>query len=151
MILSEPQYEEAFIEEVEEKTSLSGLSLVDNPQGGYYRTASDMQRLFFGLSDVEASTIAEKVGIIRVYENGATYYYAARIKHFGDYYTPIEGTHVDGVNEYTDAHLGRYGVVRNNWYEIASTAESTSSPGPFASKRYTFNDRTTLKRGIVYE
>lgn len=127
MILSEPQYEEAFIEEVEEKTSLSGLSLVDNPQGGYYRTASDMQRLFFGLSDVEASTIAEKVGIIRVYENGATYYYAARIKHFGDYYTPIEGTHVDGVNEYTDAHLGRYGVVRNNWYEIV--INDISGPG----------------------
>lgn len=127
MNLSEPQYEEAFIEEVEEKTSLSGLSLVDNPQGGYYRTASDMQRLFSGLNDVEASTIAEKVGIIRVYENGATYYYAARIKHFGDYYTPIEGTYVDGVNEYTDAHLGRYGVVRNNWYEIV--INDISGPG----------------------
>ena len=64
---------------------------------------------------------------IRVYENGATYYYASRIQHFGDYYCEIPNGYVEDVSGYGEEHLGRYGVVRNNWYEIV--INSISGPG----------------------
>lgn len=51
-------------------------------------------------------------GDIKYYHQGITYYYATAIKHFGD---DIEAPE-DGA--YEDKHLGRYGVVRNTWYEI---------------------------------
>lgn len=62
---------------------------------------------------------------------GGVAYYAVRIKHFGDTDTPwnVEGQGVKaGDNNYIypsatganiDWFLGRYGVVRNNWYDIS--------------------------------
>lgn len=62
---------------------------------------------------------------------GGVAYYAVRIKHFGDTDTPwnVEGQGVkagDNNDIYPSAtganidwFLGRYGVVRNNWYDIS--------------------------------
>lgn len=62
---------------------------------------------------------------------GGVAYYAVRIKHFGDTDTPwnVDGQDVKpGVNSLIypsatgtniDWFLGRYGVVRNNWYDIS--------------------------------
>lgn len=62
---------------------------------------------------------------------GGVAYYAVRIKHFGDTDSPwnVEGQGVkagDNNNIYPSAtganidwFLGRYGVVRNNWYDIS--------------------------------
>lgn len=56
----------------------------------------------------------EMVGI-NTYLNGVTYY-IARVKHFGDDKTPwSSGSAYDGHN---DKYLGRYGMLRNNWYEL---------------------------------
>ena len=56
-----------------------------------------------------------KVGI-KTYENGESYY-IARIKHFGDDLTPWkEGNDTYGENNLN--WLGRYGVLRNNWYDL---------------------------------
>lgn len=65
----------------------------------------------------------DKVGI-STYAGGESYY-IARIKHFGDDLTYWEsGQSYDKKNlEY----LGRYGVLRNNWYEL--TVQSVSGPG----------------------
>lgn len=61
--------------------------------------------------------------MIKVYDPSATYY-EIPIKHFGDALTPwTTGSY--GTNE--KAYLGRYGVVRNNWYEI--NIKSVSGPG----------------------
>ena len=61
--------------------------------------------------------------MIKVYNAGVSYY-EIPIKHFGDALTPwTTGSY--GTNE--KAYLGRYGVVRNNWYEINIT--SVSGPG----------------------
>lgn len=52
------------------------------------------------------------------YYKGGVNYYPVYIKHFGDDQTPWTdgGT---GVAYDTDAnYLGRYGVLRNNWYEV---------------------------------
>lgn len=64
----------------------------------------------------------KKVGI-STYAGGASYY-IARIKHFGDALTKWEsGPYGENNLEY----LGRYGVLRNNWYEL--TVQSVSGPG----------------------
>ena len=62
---------------------------------------------------------------IKTYKNGESYY-IARIKHFGDDLTLWkEGDKTyDGNN---DSWLGRYGVLRNNWYDL--TINSISGPG----------------------
>lgn len=64
----------------------------------------------------------KKVGI-STYAGGESYY-VARIKHFGDDLTKWEsGTYNDDKLSF----LGRYGVLRNNWYEL--TVQSVSGPG----------------------
>lgn len=110
------------------------VALKDNPEGGYYSTVENMKNLFKksegdDLSDEEAFSLIEALSneTIRVYENGATYYYASRIQHFGNTYCPIPTGFVEDADDYTSQHLGRYGVVRNNWYEIV--INSISGPG----------------------
>lgn len=62
---------------------------------------------------------------IKTYEKGESYY-IARIKHFGDDLTPWkEGDDTYGKNNLK--WLGRYGVLRNNWYDL--TIEKISGPG----------------------
>lgn len=64
----------------------------------------------------------KKVGI-STYEGGESYY-IARIKHFGDALTNWKsGAYGENNLEY----LGRYGVLRNNWYVL--TVQSVSGPG----------------------
>ena len=80
------------------------------------------------VTDAEVKAINDKVGLtktagISTYANGESYY-IARIKHFGDALTPWKS----GV--YGDdnlAYLGRYGMLRNNWYEL--DVKSVSGPG----------------------
>ena len=64
----------------------------------------------------------KKVGI-STYAGGESYY-IARIKHFGDALTPWSSGDY-GTNDL--AYLGRYGMLRNNWYEL--TVSSVSGPG----------------------
>lgn len=67
-------------------------------------------------------------GNIKYYKGGVTYYYATVIKHFGDVETPLGSTSITSASGYKEAdHLGRYGVLRNNWYEL--TINSVSGPG----------------------
>lgn len=56
----------------------------------------------------------EMVGI-NTYFKGVTYY-IARVKHFGDALTKWESGENYGDNN--DKYLGRYGMLRNNWYEL---------------------------------
>ena len=65
----------------------------------------------------------EKVGI-NTYAKGATYY-IARVKHFGDALTEWKS----GENYGTEngKYLGRYGMLRNNWYEL--TVGNVYGPG----------------------
>lgn len=57
---------------------------------------------------------------------GGVSYYIARVKHFGDYLTKWEA----GNKTYDSNNinwLGRYGVLRNNWYELS--VNNVSGPG----------------------
>lgn len=81
------------------------------------------------VTDVEVTAISEKVGLtqnagISTYADGESYY-IARIKHFGDDLTPwTSGESYDDKNL---KYLGRYGMLRNNWYEL--DVQSVSGPG----------------------
>lgn len=61
---------------------------------------------------------------IKTYKNGESYY-IARIKHFGDDLTPWNAGEDYGTDN--EKYLGRYGVLRNNWYDL--TINSISGPG----------------------
>ena len=88
------------------------------------------------VSAEEIKAINEKLGLkdktstdpivgIATYASGKSYY-IARIKHFGDDLTPW----VAGKENYGGKNLnwlGRYGVLRNNWYDL--TVNSISGPG----------------------
>ena len=134
---SDSLYDVDFVAAINEKLEDSGfeVQLVANPAGGYYSTAADMKKLFViketgvDLEDEQAHDIVTALNneVIRVYEDGMAYYYASRIQHFGDFYCEIPNGYVDDVSEYGEEHLGRYGVVRNNWYEIF--INSISGPG----------------------
>lgn len=65
----------------------------------------------------------KKVGI-STYADGESYY-VARIMHFGDALTKWDSSMSYGTDNLS--FLGRYGVLRNNWYEL--TVNSVSGPG----------------------
>lgn len=68
---------------------------------------------------------------IKTYENGVCYY-IARIKHFNGLtpWKPGQPTYKDASltdDQNNEAFLGRYGVLRNNWYDLEVT--KFSAPG----------------------
>ena len=88
------------------------------------------------VSAEEIKAINEKLGLkdktatdpivgIATYASGESYY-IARIKHFGDDLTPWNAGD-DTYGENNQKWLGRYGVLRNNWYVL--TVNSVSGPG----------------------
>lgn len=72
---------------------------------------------------LKAGRPEEMVGI-NTYLNGVTYY-IARVKHFGDALTEWKSGENYGKNN--DKYLGRYGMLRNNWYEL--TVGNVYGPG----------------------
>lgn len=77
------------------------------------------------VADTYLASIDRRMGTIKYFKVGESYY-KALIKHFGDDLTPYEISNEQKI--YTEEkHLGRYGVLRNNWYELSVT--SVSSPG----------------------
>ena len=75
------------------------------------------------LTDAQVNAIWNAIGTIKYYKNGDSYYYTTLIKHF-DHTNEVP---LANGADYDETHLGRYGVVRNNWYEINVT--SISGPG----------------------
>lgn len=78
------------------------------------------------VSPTEINAINEKLGLkaatetdpivgIATYKDGESYY-IARIKHFNDLTPWTPGKAYDSDNA---GFLGRYGVLRNNWYELS--------------------------------
>lgn len=90
------------------------------------------------LTDDELEKIDTGIGNINAY-NGGVCWYVGRIKHFGDQYCPWKSgdpTYGEAENAETAAknYLGRYGVLRNNFYEITvegiETLGSPTIPDP---------------------
>lgn len=67
-----------------------------------------------------AATLANNEITITCYADGESYY-SVWISHFGEDLTPWSADNVASGNIYGDSeqnYLGRWGVLRNNWYEI---------------------------------
>ena len=97
--------------------------------GNHVIKASNITVTGHEVTEAEEKAVNEKVGLtekagISTYANGESYY-IARIKHFGDALTPWNSGDTYGTNNL--AYLGRYGMLRNNWYEL--DVQSVSGPG----------------------
>ena len=109
------------------------LSINTNASASTITNATGVQSLLnIGsnqISEARAGEIIKEAGnSIKFYKNGVTYYYTRSIRHFDDTQTPLGSTSITSASNYIEAsHLGRFGVVRNNWYEL--TIESVSGPG----------------------
>ena len=78
------------------------------------------------------NTIKANVGTVSYYKNGEAYYYVL-IRHFDETQTPwdpekleaakLSGSYPNSYQSKTaeENWLGRYGVVRNNWYQVNVT------------------------------
>ena len=113
---------------VEIKTNLGGIS-------NQKFTANELNNL-----DLDPTTQANQLaainkalGSLTVYAKGICYY-VVRIQHFGDKYTPwtagenyITNEGYAAISNPDAKYLGRYGILRNNWYEIE--INKVSSPG----------------------
>lgn len=79
-----------------------------------------------GLPADVVTKVTARLGSIQKYSKGESYYFV-RIKHFGDNLTPWAngklgvGTEVYPGSDANANWLGRYGVLRNNWYDISVT------------------------------
>ena len=113
---------------------------IEETAGTKILTVENVQHNSANVSPTEINAINEKLGLkaatktdpivgIATYASGESYY-IARIKHFGNDLTPWnEGdlTYGDNDAKQNNKYLGRYGVLRNNWYEL--TVQSVSGPG----------------------
>lgn len=113
---------------------------IEENAGTKILTEANVQHNGANVAPEEIKAINEKLGLkaatetdpivgIATYASGESYY-IARIKHFGNDLTPWnEGDLTYGDNDATqnNKYLGRYGVLRNNWYEL--TVHSVSGPG----------------------
>lgn len=106
--------------------------------GGSYTNSSDPnlmslvsvrrngENAFDALTEEEAGKLlAAANGVIKYYKGGVCYY-NVYIRHFDDEQTPLPNDFTN-ANDYDASTLGRWGVVRNNWYEL--TVNSVSGPG----------------------
>lgn len=95
--------------------------------------------VFSGVQGANAAAVKEAIATyvnsamnttkypIAVYNNGVCYY-ETRIRHFSDDVSDnVKWNGNTGNEVYTEKHLGRWGVVRNNWYELEIT--KVSKPG----------------------
>lgn len=98
----------------------AGQHLIKAENITYTGEASDSK-----VDQTAVNTINEKLGLsanagIATYLDGVTYY-IARIKHFNEL-TPW--TAGEGYGTENGKYLGRYGVLRNNWYDLSVTSIS---------------------------
>lgn len=131
-----PLNEDQFVARVNKAIADAGLSTTSTSpvtakmiQDNLKSTDREITAAALGYTDSDADAKTQKVrkalGSIQVYKGGVCYY-IGRIRHFDD----SEANWTNGTNGYDAASLGRYGIVRNNWYKI--TVKSVSQPGsPF--------------------
>ena len=109
-------------EQAKYRVDLSKGSNISGVAGLHKIEAENITFTGEGESKVKPAVVDEindKLGLkeagISTYLNGEAYY-IARIKHFNELTPWTAGTPYNGDN---NAFLGRYGVLRNNWYDLS--------------------------------
>ena len=122
-------------------TEINQLTQVQEVKSIQIKKNNEAAKKAFDENSAAVKAINKELGKIAKYDSGVAYY-PIRIKHFGDTYTPWSaGTgsvsaatiYPDGADLSTDSkehrYLGRYGVVRNNWYDLSvSDIKGVGSP-----------------------
>lgn len=101
------------LEDIKEKATSTTHLDGTTTYGPSSKTGNDIVTEINTKLGLKAGRPEEMVGI-NTYFEGATYY-IARVKHFGSL-TPWKSGESYGDNNAT--YLGRYGMLRNNWYEL---------------------------------
>lgn len=111
------------------KYSVDGSETDSKTRGEHTLSEGDVKYNGAPLDATEIATLNNAIGEINTYLNGECFY-VGRVQHFGEYYTPwIPGSEAYGTTDKDDNYLGRYGVVRNNWYELqVSSIKTLGSP-----------------------
>ena len=113
--------------------------------GGYYKI-NELLSVSSEITKDQWKQLAPAIGINDIETEEIAYYfncwvnYVVRIRHFSDnqgaaWDETQTKTKDDGSTKialYNDSHLGRYGVLRNNWYEIqVKSIKNLGSPKQF--------------------
>ena len=109
--------------------TVDNVKIKDSSTAGSHAVSTEKINEINAKLGLKAATTTDPIVGIATYKSGESYY-IARIKHFGDAATPWnEGDATYGDNDVTNntKYLGRYGVLRNNWYEL--TVGKVSGPG----------------------
>lgn len=109
--------------------TVDNVKIKDSSTAGSHAVSQDNINDINAKLGLKAAAGTDPIVGIATYKSGESYY-IARIKHFGDAATPWkEGdpTYGDNDDTHNTKYLGRYGVLRNNWYEL--TIGSVSGPG----------------------
>lgn len=123
-------------------TDFNQLTQVQEVKSIQIKKNNEAAKKTFDENSTAVKVINKELGKIAKYTGGVAYY-PIRIKHFGDEYTPWSTTQ-EGVKSGDNAatypnvsatdsnayrYLGRYGVVRNNWYDLSvSDIKGVGSP-----------------------
>ena len=113
-------------------TSVAGTVGLDPSDATKIKVVPDNTKVATGYNETSFYTnLSAALGEIACYKGGVSYY-SIRIKHFGDNLTPWNtdeygsGTapgssaiYPDNSGNRNSDYLGRYGVLRNNWYAIS--------------------------------
>ncbi len=118
MGITTPEEQAKYDVDLSKGTNISGKAgqhLIEAANITYSGEAASSQ-----VTEDNVDKINEKLGLsdaagISTYLNGEAYY-IARIKHFNELTSWTAGTPYGSDNA---AFLGRYGVLRNNWYELS--------------------------------
>ena len=108
--------------------TVDNVKIKDSSEAGSHAVSKDNINDINAKLGLKAATETEPIVGIATYKSGESYY-IARIKHFGALTPWAEGQDTYGKNndENNTKYLGRYGVLRNNWYEL--TVGSVSGLG----------------------
>ena len=118
MSIVDPAEQAKYDVDLSKGTNISGVAgqhIIDEANITYSGTPAHSK-----LTPAIVTEINTKLGLsattgISTYLNGEAYY-IARIKHFNELTSWTAGTAYGSDNA---AYLGRYGVLRNNWYELS--------------------------------
>lgn len=147
---SKPYNNETLLEIAKEVTKNNNLTLKPEKfNAGPEEFNADM---FDNEASGDIDKLKSTLGQVTTFVNGICYY-EARIQHFGDNPTAWNGTdtYTDGGTEMIKNYLGRYGVVRNTWYQLVINTISAAgnplipTPGTTADDVKNYYLQTTVK------
>ena len=131
------------------------VELKSNIAAGY-KTLSELVTIKVGDNEItNYSEVALQFGIDEA--NGGSFayyaagvcYYAIPIRHFDAPFCELGTTKISTVGDYEEKHEGRYGVLRNNWYDIAVNGISKIGSPIIPPVDETPNDKETEKSDAI--